>query len=165
MRITGDITPDEALSIYLQDHYAGAQGGTDLARRAADNQRDTPYGPVLAKVAADIEQDESTLEQVMDHLGVERSSVKGLGASIGEKLGRLKLNGQLTGESPLTPVVEIEGLLSAVKSKQHVWEALRSSTAVSVPGVDFEHMLARGDDQIERLETIWQQATSAAFPS
>lgn len=164
MKINGQIAPSEALSIYLQDHYAGAQGGTALAHRAAENQAGTSAGPALSRLADEIEEDESTLRRVMEQLDVDPNRVKDIGAALGEKLGRLKLNGQLTGESPLSPVIEIEGLLSAVKSKQHVWEALRDRANVPIEGVDMDRMLARGEDQIDRLHALWSDATSSAFP-
>ncbi|MGH3016656.1 MAG: hypothetical protein ACRDNN_17050, partial [Gaiellaceae bacterium] len=42
-----------------------------------------------------------------------------------EKAGRLKMNGQLRGYSPLSRVVELEGLALGVTGKLAVWKALR----------------------------------------
>ena len=165
MRLTGPIPPREALAIYLQDHLAGAQGGLALARRAASNQRGTPAGPVLEGLAADIEDDEQALRRVMDGLSVPPSVAKGRGAELAERAGRWKLNGQLLGSSPLSPVIELEGLLSGVKSKQHVWLILRDAADVPLSGVDPDRMLERAEDQLDRLDGLWRDAARAAFPT
>src|SRR3954471_6349393 len=39
-----DMSDSQRLRIYLQDHYAGARGGLDLAGRAAGAQKGTPLG-------------------------------------------------------------------------------------------------------------------------
>lgn len=163
MQLTGTVGADEALTIYLQDHHAGAQGGLALARRAARNQRGTPAGAVLEGIVRDIEEDEQVLLDVMDRFGAEPSPVKDRGAQLAERVGRLKLNGTVFGNSPLSPVVEVEGLLSGVKSKQHVWTVLRD--AVGVPdGIDADRMIERADDQLERLHALWMDLAREAFP-
>lgn len=164
MRLTGPIPPRDALAIYLQDHLAGAQGGIALARRAARNQSGSPAGPVLEGIVADIEEDEQALRRVMEGLDVPPSRIKGRGAELAERAGRFKLNGQLLGSSPLSPVVELEGLLMGVKSKQHVWTLLRDAADVPLSGVDPERMLERAEDQLDRLHALWSGAARAAFP-
>lgn len=164
MRLTGPIGPAQALAIYLEDHHAGAQAGAALARRAARNQRGTPAGTALQRLREDVEHDEQVLRRVMDRAGASPSPVKAASARILERLARLKPNGQLFGSSPLSAVVELEGLLSAVKSKRHVWMAL-AAAGVDPGDVDPAEMIARADDQVERLERSWEQATRDAFPS
>jgi hypothetical protein len=44
-----------------------------------------------------------------------------------EKLGRLKLNGQLTGYSPLSRMVEIEMLYIGITGKMRMWRALEEN--------------------------------------
>lgn len=91
----------ELLAIYLNDHLAGATLGVELARRLRGSNEDDPgFGPVLAEVCAEIEADRETLKAVMDRLGVSQSKLKPLAAVLGERLGRLKLNGRLWSYSP-----------------------------------------------------------------
>ena len=45
-------------------------------------------------------------------------------AWIAEKAGRLKLNGQIRGYSPLSRLVELEGLEVGVTGKRSLWQAL-----------------------------------------
>ena len=47
----------KSLAIYLRNHDAAAQAGVELFRRAERSQRDRPYGPELAELRAEVEQD------------------------------------------------------------------------------------------------------------
>jgi hypothetical protein len=161
MELTGPIPPREALAIYLQDHHAGAQAGIALARRAAGNQVGTPE---LERIVRDIEEDEQVLLRVMAAVGARPSAVKAITAKLAERLGRLKLNGQLLRRSPLSPVIELELLLSGVKSKKHVWLLLRDATDLELDDVDLDRMIARVDEQVDRLDALWRDAARAAFP-
>ncbi|MDX1620927.1 MAG: hypothetical protein R3320_08050 [Nitriliruptorales bacterium] len=164
IRISGPIKSDKALAIYLQDHHAGAQAGLALAKRAARNQRGTEAGRVLDDLAAEIEEDETALRKVRKAVGAPPNAVKDVGGKLAERVGRLKLNGQLLGSSPLSPVIELEGLLSGVKSKQHVWMVLRDATDVDTAGVDPQQMIERAEDQLDRLHELWRGFADAAFP-
>src|SRR5205807_1729750 len=52
------------LAIYLNDHMAAATAAVGLAHRAAHSNRGTPYGEVLAGLAAEIEEDRQTLKLI-----------------------------------------------------------------------------------------------------
>jgi hypothetical protein len=154
--------PSPFLSIYLNDHFAGSVVGLELARRARDSNPDGELGRALTEVCAEIEADRETLTELMDRLGVGRSPVKPAGAWVGEKLGRLKLNGRLRGYSPLSRVVELEGLCTGIAGKQMLWRSLERSLD-TVPGFDFEALAERAAAQRERLEAHRLEAASTAF--
>ena len=61
----------------------------------------------------------------MERFGVKEDKLKSGAAFVGEKLGRLKPNAQLTGYSPLSRVVEIEMLALGVTGKLALWRSLR----------------------------------------
>jgi hypothetical protein len=89
------------LSVYLQDHFAGATAGADLARRAAGPNRDGEgYDAPLRELAGEIDEDRVSLRSLIDRLHVRADRVKQLAAWTGERAGRLKLNGRLWGGSP-----------------------------------------------------------------
>jgi len=117
-------TATDYLETYLQDHRAGAEMGSDLARRLADENMGTPYEDFLVGLAQEIDHDVATLEDIMGRFGVSRSVMKTAGAKIGEKIARLKPNDQLTGYSPLSRVLELEGLLAGVQGKLALWDSL-----------------------------------------
>ena len=92
-----------------------------LARRSAGSNRGTTYGDALARIADEIEQDRRTLEAITDELDIPRDQVKNALAWGAERAGRLKLNGQLTGYSPLSRLVELEGLITGISGKISLW--------------------------------------------
>src|SRR4051794_32297540 len=61
----------------------------------------------------------------MRALDVGEDHLKTIAARVGERIGRLKPNGNLLSYSPLSRVVELEGLALGVTGKQGLWRALR----------------------------------------
>ena len=134
------------LSIYLNDHLAGATVGVELSKRAASANEDTEYGAFLSELSHEIAEDRASLERLMERLDVKKDRVKTTGAYIGEKFGRLKPNAHLTSYSPLSRVIELEGLALGVTGKLGLWKALLA--------------LADGDDRLdsEELQTLAARA-------
>jgi hypothetical protein len=159
-----DLLGKDYLKIYLEDHYAGATAGLELARRSAGANRGNPYGDVLARVADEIEADRDSLRAVMTELGVEPARLKVIGAWAGEKAGRLKLNGHLTGYSPQSRVIELEGLVLGVTGKRSLWAALRH-VAPQEPRLKIEELellIERAERQAAELEEQRLKAVSEA---
>ena len=149
------------LRIYLQDHLAGATGGVELARRARAANQGTTYGDSLARLADEIEADRRALEGIMDDLGFGADRAKNIAFWAAEKAGRLKLNGQLTGYSPLSRLTELEGLIAGINGKLSLWRSLLE-VAPSQPKLDQERLqrlLERGEEQ---LKTVGELRTRAA---
>ena len=153
------------LAIYLNDHLAGSTGGRDLSRRSAASNGGTPYEPFLSRLAREIVEDRRSLLAIMDALGVRVDRLKAAAAWGGEKLGRLKLNGQLRGYSPLSRVVELEGLVLGVYGKRGLWIAL-GELALERPVLIADELLElrrRAESQLEGLETHRIQAIADAL--
>src|SRR3954453_5591793 len=112
------------LSIYLNDHLAGATVGVELSKRAASTNEGNDYGAFLAELSHEIAEDRASLERLMERFDVKKDRVKTTGAFFGEKLGRLKPNAHLTSYSPLSRVVELEGLSLGVTGKLSLWRSL-----------------------------------------
>jgi hypothetical protein len=154
------------LSVYLQDHHAGAVTGLNLARRVAGENEDTPYGQELARIAAEIEADQRTLEELMTKLDVGTDRVKDTVAWGGEKLGRLKPNARWFSYSPLSRLLELEGLVIGVTGKLELWRALQrvAPEIEGLDGFDFVTLAARAEDQRARLEDLRLSAAAEALP-
>jgi hypothetical protein len=153
------------LRIYLQDHLAGSTGGLELARRMRGSNEGTPYGEPLAQLAADIEADRRSLESLMDELGFGADRAKNLAFWVAEKAGRLKPNGQLGGYSPLSRMVEIEGLITGVNGKRSLWLTM-ADLAESEPELDaerFRGLVDRAERQLETLHELRARAGREAF--
>ena len=112
------------LSIYLNDHLAGATVGVELSKRAASSNEGTEYGAFLAELSHDIAEDRASLERLMERFGIAKDRVKTTAAWAGEKFGRLKPNAHLTSYSPLSRVVELEALRLGVNGKLGMWQSL-----------------------------------------
>jgi hypothetical protein len=152
------------LAIYLNDHLAGSSLGVELARRLrASNEGDPEFGPVLAEVCAEIEADRETLEAAMSQLGVGQSKLKPLVAVLGERLGRLKLNGRLWGYSPLSRLDELELLQIGVAGKRRLWRALEHTHAGDLSGFELGALAERATEQLRRLEALHLKAAALAL--
>jgi hypothetical protein len=153
----------DLLKTYLQDHHAGATVGLELARRTAGANEDNEYGPPLSRIADEIAADRDALERVMDRLDVKPSKLKDAGGWTFEKIGRLKPNNRLLGYSPLSRVIEIEGLVIGVTGKQALWEAVQTALGETLDGISFPELSARAADQRSRLEELRRTAAAEAF--
>jgi hypothetical protein len=146
-------TPDDLLAIYLNDHLAGSMTAIELIKRASGEHAGTPLGAFLNGLAAEIEADRQALRAVMAHIGAREHPVKLALAWAAEKAGRLKLNGTLVRQSPLTPLLELEALETGIGGKLQLWRTLTAldrdigPTRERVP-----ELIARAEDQLERVE-------------
>lgn len=140
------------LATYLNDHYAASVAAAELARRAAASNRGTSYGETLATLAREIEQDRQALGLIMRALGLRTDRAKAAAAWSAEKLGRLKLNGQLTGYSPLSRLEELEILELGVHGKLQLWQALERAGDHGIPAAELEELIKRARAQRRRLE-------------
>jgi hypothetical protein len=147
-------SPDRLLEIYLGDHLAAATAGVELVRRAARNNAGNAYGTALRAVGAEIEEDRRALQRVVQSLGFDEPKLKQVVARVGEKLGRLKLNGQVRGYSPLSRVLELEALSVGIAGKIALWESLQSLSGVAarLPDTDLAQLAERGSRQREEVE-------------
>lgn len=125
------------LQIYLNDHLAGATLGVELAKRTLKENPDGELGEFLRWLGGRLAEDRRALLA-----RIERPSLaKAGGAWLAEKLGRLKPNGHLTTYSPLSRLVELEGLKTGIEAKRSLWLSLGDA-----------ELVARSDEQLERLE-------------
>jgi len=151
------------LAIYLNDHLAGATAGLELARRARGNNAATPLGDHLDRLATEIAEDREALIEAMNRLDVRRDPFKVVAGWSGEKVGRLKLNGQLTGYSPLSRVIELEGLHLGITGKLELWRTLQRTSAERLSGIDLDELIKRAEAQRRGLAPHRRAAVEQAF--
>jgi hypothetical protein len=154
------------LPIYLNDHYAGSTAGVELAKRAANNSRDNAeFGPALAALAREIDEDRDSLKRIMDRLDVSEDRIKASIFWLGEKVGRLKPNGELLQFSPLSRVVELEGLITGVSGKLSLWRTLLELAERDdrLDDGELEVLAGRAEDQLLRLHALRGAAGLIAF--
>src|SRR4051812_10043910 len=160
MDMTGDV---KLLSIYLNDHLAGATVGRELAGRAAGANRGNGFGEFLERLRAEIVEDRAALIGVIDALGGKRDPLKAVGGLAAERIGRLKLNGSLRSYSPLSRLVELEALLAGVDAKRSLWNVLLELELLELAAFDFDTLAMRASDQHAALSERRQEAAQIAF--
>jgi len=155
----------ELLSIYLDDHWAGAAAGASVAKRMLRQNRNTRWAEDLAWLREQIESDRSTLSELRKRLQVSGGKTKRRLAVAVERISRLKPNGRMVRYSPLSRVLEAEAMMSGITGKQRLWAALRHGQpmAVDLSGFDFEKLERRAEEQIEMLRTFHHEAAAVAF--
>lgn len=160
-------TVQRFLTIYLNDHLAGAAGGVDRAASTARAHRDSAFGGPLRRLADDIAADRGALLSIMIRLGVPVRRYKSIAVWAAEKAGRLKPNGRLVGRSPLTDLVEFEALRLGVEGKAACWRTLLT-LADEAPGLrtdELERLQDRAQAQITVLEELRMATVDRLFRS
>jgi hypothetical protein len=101
----------------------------------------------------------------MNILGLRRDYVKSGLAWVGEKVGRLKLNGKLLSYSPLSRVVELEALCLGAEGRLSMWRTMKrlARKEERLQRFDFAALIVRAEHQRRTLERMRQQATDEAF--
>ena len=83
----------------------------------------------------------------MVRLGIERNRVKQTLGSIAEFAARVKSNGRLIRYSPLSRLLELEGLAAGIVTKRSLWQSLQAiadrHTALDAAALD--NLVALGD--------------------
>jgi hypothetical protein len=154
---------DTYLGIYLNDHLAGATAGLELAKRVLQATEGTDLGTFMRRLVDEIEEDRETLRDVMAEVDAGEDRLKVAGGWIAEKLGRLKLNGEILGESPLSRVVELESLSLGVEGKRVMWVALLHTRPERFGAHRLQELIARAERQRDGLEEHRRQAAGAAL--
>jgi hypothetical protein len=152
------------LGIYLNDHLAGSVVGENLAKRIARQNEDNEYGRAVGQIAKEIEEDKATLQEVMDRAGVRQKQIRLALARLTELATRLKPNGRLVGYSPLSRVIELEGLTMGITGKLELWRSLETLDHDSgVPDLDYTALATRAEDQRNRVEELRVRAAREAL--
>lgn len=155
----------DQLAAYLNDHLGGATAGRDLAEKIASDNEGTELGSFMSGVLAAIEEDRSTLEDVMRRAGVEKATVKQAAGRLAEKVGRLRMLRTVTGDAALSQVLELEALIMGVNGKLALWRSLREVARddTRLADVDFDLLMGRAQEQLQGLEEHHRMAAADAF--
>ena len=161
------MTNNKLLQIYLNDHLAGSVAGHELAKRTQSNNAGTPLGEYLIEFIQELEEEQDVLTNLLDSFEASPDRMKQLAAWIAEKAGRLKLNGQITGYSDLSRLVELEGLRLGVEGKLSMWRSLKqvSGNHPQLAVVGLDGLIEQAEAQIEKLEEFRLGAAAIALGS
>jgi hypothetical protein len=102
----------------------------------------------------------------MDDLGFGADRAKNIAFWAAEKAGRLKSNGRLIGYSPLSRLVEFEGLITGINGKLSLWTSLRT-IAGDEPRLDadvLDRLIDRAHGQVRSVGGLRDRAAREALP-
>ncbi|HKR48709.1 MAG TPA: hypothetical protein VJT72_03850 [Pseudonocardiaceae bacterium] len=155
----------KGLETYLNDHLAGSAAGSELANKISSEYADAPFGPFLAELAREIEQDKVTLEGFMERLGIQLSTIKQAAGWIMEKASRLKLSETMTSDPDLKRLLEFETLAMGIEGKLSMWRALIevSDSHTELAATDLVRLAKRAESQRADLEDHRLQVARAAL--
>ena len=157
--------PARYLPIYLNDHLTGATIGVELARRTRKENDAGDLGELLDWLYGQLVEDRDALVALIERLGLKPSRSKVAAGWTAEKLGRLKANGHVRSYSPLSRLLELEGLASGIDGKRALWLSLRevADRDARLEGPELDRLIERARDQRDRLEPHRLAAAAAAL--
>lgn len=157
--------PGRMLSVYLNDHLAGAGAGVALFCRMSQTHTATPAGRRLTELAAEVTEDRESLREIMTALDVPLMHHRILLGILAERAGRLKLNGRFVSRSPLSTILELEAARVGVEGKKELWRTLRALSRMDsrIDGEAVGRLLARAERQADALETMRLPALELTF--
>jgi hypothetical protein len=144
----------KALSTYLNDHLAGSVAALELLDHLAELHSDPDRKRFFTGLRAEVEKDQSVLQQLIKKVGGEESTARKAAAWLTEKLGRVKLRLDDPGNGQLRVLEAIEALGLGIQGKLALWRAL-GVVAGRVPqlqGVDYTRLEQRAVQQHQQVE-------------
>jgi hypothetical protein len=139
------------LATYLGDHLVLLTAGAALAKRMARRA-----GPELTVLLGEVREalgaDRKAVHLLMDERDIRRPRVKPALGGAAELAGRLKPNGTLVRRSPISPLVELEGLAMVLEGVRARWASLDAGNVIA--GADPGGRAERAGVLAARAESI-----------
>lgn len=156
---------ENSMDTYLNDHMGGATLGSALADQIRDRNEGTPLGDMMAPIAAEIEEDRQTLDDLMEALDVGRNPVKQVGGWVAEKMSRIKFSGVGPGDAEHGNFMALESLALGVLGKRSLWVALKTveDQHDTLAKLDLDALIERADAQHDALERARIRAAAGAL--
>ncbi|MGI8810170.1 MAG: hypothetical protein ACR2KK_20465 [Acidimicrobiales bacterium] len=155
----------EALDSYLNDHLAGSAAAVELVERIRANNPGTALADYLEGLGREIEADRDTLGEVMERLGVVRSTPKQAAGKVMETLSRLRLNERVTGSPDVTRLMELETLSLGIEGKVSLWRSLNhvADSRPELAEFDLAALTVQAVSQRSGLEPFRLEAAAGAL--
>ncbi|NND73498.1 MAG: hypothetical protein HKN44_00680 [Ilumatobacter sp.] len=150
----------DLLRNYLDDHWAGAGGGRELAKQIAGRHENGPWSEPLAELASEIAADEARLDDVREAVDAGGGCIKRVAAQTAERVSRL-VTSQQADRAPLHRVLELEAMMSGVLAKRRLWVALHESGVAD--RFEPQRLAERAGEQLELLALVHADAARSAF--
>jgi hypothetical protein len=150
------------LSVYLNEHLAVSAAALEIL---AELQRLHGVEIWTSRVRSDIADDREELETLMRRVGIARAPGRPPVGFIAEKAARLKTRAEDPANRFLYSLELIEALAAGIDGKRALWTALQAAAAEApaLQHVDYARLIARAEEQRQRVETHRLQAAADAL--
>jgi hypothetical protein len=155
--------PERYLAIHLNDHLGAATAGLELAKRIRGEHDGTELGDFMERLLPEMAEDRDALVDLLDRVDGEPSRLKIAGGWVAEKLGRVKLNGKVLGQSPLSALLELEGLSLAIEAKRLLWLGLLETQAERFGAERLRALVERAERQRADVDEHRRRAALTAL--
>jgi hypothetical protein len=154
---------NEQLSVYLNDHLAGARFAIELLERLRDAHSGQSLGLFANQLLVKIDEDRAVLQRIADRAGAGGSTLREAAAWMTEKLSRLKL--RLESESKLGVFEALETLSLGILGKLALWRMLSelSTTNLFLKDIELQELISRAELQHDEVEAYRLSAGRAAL--
>ncbi len=161
----GTVMSDNSIGVYLNDHLGGSMLGTELAAEIRDRAEGKPLGEAMRPIAAEIEEDQATLAELMDRMDISRNPVKAATGWLAEKASRVKFSGATAGDAEYGTFMALETLRLGVAGKECLWRALRQAADQhpALAELNFDQLIERAARQQQVLEAERMKAGATAL--
>jgi hypothetical protein len=138
------------LSVYLNDHIAGATAALDLLNYLECEYKGTELGSFARKLKTRLVADKLVVERILASTNGSTSSIKRMSGWLGSRLSRLKFGRR----KALGSFEALEMLRIGVLGKIGLWEVLQISLDASrLPFTcDFNLLISDAKDQLKSIE-------------
>lgn len=156
------------LQIYFEDHTALIVGELELIRRCRNSNQGSELGDFLENLQCEVENQRKTIDRILELLEIEASfasSMKQGAAWFAEKIGRFKLNDSLIEYSPLSRIIELEGLAAAALERVAMWEVIAciANDDRRLDAIEVDSFQRVSEQHLSDLRTHRQAANVEAF--
>jgi hypothetical protein len=154
---------EKHLSVYLNDHLAGAVAAIEILDRLTAEK--AALEPALQQLKEDIEADRRQLTMLMDKLKISQSSLRKVGGWFAEQVVETKLAFDDEIGGMLREFERLEALALGIDGKLALWRALQASAELDsrLSGIDYEHLIQRAAEQRGRVEALRIDAARLAL--
>jgi hypothetical protein len=150
------------LSVYLNDHLAGASTGLELIDILRGMKGLDQWA---AELGRDIAADREELEQLMRTCQVARGTMRQAAGWVAGRVAELKTRLDDEKGGPLQRLEILEVLALGIDGKRALWTGLEAASAYesALRALDYPRLIARATEQRQRVEIRRRAAAVEAF--
>ena len=154
------------LAVYLNDHLAGSVGALGLFDRIRRVSDEDGVARRVREVREAVREDQQVLEEVRRRLGIRRSRLRNVAASLAQKLSSAKFRLEASKHGEVQLLHALDSLSLGIEGKKALWSALEAGAEVNprLRGlVDHRDLIRRADEQLATLRDLRAEAAQRAF--